>query len=111
MQELKNAFASRDIAHWRAAFAGWDAPWEVIQTIREVANDPQAVANDYLFKVKVTDGTAVTVVAGPVSFNGSAAPAQPRCAPQLGQDTDDLLQGIHISRDAIKELKRRKIVA
>jgi len=111
IEELQNAFRDKDLSAWREILHGWDAPWELIQNIRELANDPQALANDYLFKVRVADGTDVSVVAGPVSFNGSAVPVSPRCAPLLGQDTEALLREVGASEAYLDDLRRRRIVA
>lgn len=109
IEELAATFKTRDLAYWRRAFEGWDAPWEVVQTMREVSQDPQALANGYLFDVEVEDGTPVTLVTGPVSFNGSAIPAEPRCAPLLGQHTDDLLAEVIGDPAYIADLKARRI--
>lgn len=108
--EFDSAFRRKTLAEWRTAFADWDAPWEMVQTISEVANDPQAAANDYLFKLKVADGTDVTVVAGPVAFNGSAVPAEPRRAPDLGQHSEEVLRSIGVSTEHLQEYKKRSIV-
>lgn len=110
IEELRNAFKKKNLSAWRDAFEDWDAPWEVIQSISELANDPQAIANDYLFDVKVADGTPVTVVAGPVSFNGSPVPQQPRCSPHLGESTNELLQGLGVSEEALSSYRERGIV-
>ena len=110
IEELAAAFRQKDLASWREVLRGWDAPWELIQNIRDLAKDPQALANDYLFKVKVADGTDVTVVAGPVSFNGSAVPMNPRCSPVMGQDTEALLREVGASDEYLNDLKKRKIV-
>ena len=109
--DLDAAFAEKTLAEWRLAFAGWDAPWEVVQTIAEVANDPQAKANDYLFNVKVEDGTAISVVAGPVSFNGSAVPVEPRCSPRLGEHSEQILRGIGVSEAYLTDCRQRGIIA
>lgn len=109
--ELRATFKSKDIAHWRAALKGWDAPWEVIQTIEEVVEDPQTVANDYLFKVRAGDGSDVRLVAGPVAFNGSALPADPVRAPVFGRDTNDLIIELGVAAEAIDDLRQRRIVA
>ncbi|MDB5970610.1 MAG: hypothetical protein JWQ90_3060 [Hydrocarboniphaga sp.] len=111
IEELASAFRQKDLAAWREILHGWDAPWELIQNIKDLANDPQALANDYLFKVKVADGTDITVVAGPVSFNGSAVPANPLCSPVMGQDTAALLREVGASDDYLSDLKQRKIIA
>ena len=109
--ELDSAFASRTLAQWRAAFKGWDAPWEVVQTMQEVANDPQALANNYQYSVKVSDGTDISVVAGPVSFNGSAVPVDPRCSPGLGEHTADVLRSIGIGDAELAVCRERGIIA
>lgn len=108
--EFVTAFRRKTLAEWQLAFEGWDAPWELIQTINEVANDPQAVANGYLFKVQVADGTDVTVVAGPVAFNGSAIPAEPLRAPDLGQHSDELLRSIGVCEQNLQHFKEKKTV-
>ncbi|MFT3929688.1 MAG: CoA transferase [Spongiibacteraceae bacterium] len=108
--ELSAAFLRKNLAQWQVAFKHWDAPWELIQTISEVATDPQATANDYLFAVKVADGTDVTVVAGPVSFNGNAVPNTPTRSPDLGQHTSELLAEIGIGANDLIALKQQKIV-
>lgn len=108
--ELSTAFGHKNLVEWRAAFEGWDAPWELVQTIYEVANDPQTEANNYLFSVKVADGTDVKVVAGPVAFNGSSVPDNPRCSPDLGQHTDALLKEIGVPSEQLQQLKKNNIV-
>jgi crotonobetainyl-CoA:carnitine CoA-transferase CaiB-like acyl-CoA transferase len=109
--ELDAAFAEKTLAEWRAIFRGWDAPWEVAQSIAEVANDPQAVANGYLYDVTVPDGTQVAVVAGPVSFNGSAVPVSPRCSPQLGEHSDEILSEIGIDTAYLATCRANGIIA
>jgi crotonobetainyl-CoA:carnitine CoA-transferase CaiB-like acyl-CoA transferase len=109
--EIANAFRRKTLAEWCLAFEGWDAPWELIKTIPEVAQDPQAKANEYLFKVKVADGTDVSVVASPVAFNGSAVPAQPHCSPDLGQHSNELLREIGVTVENLRDYRKRNIVA
>lgn len=111
IDELAATFAARDLDDWRSAFDGWDAPWEVCQSIRDLTVDPQGLANDYMYKVKVADGTDVTLVSGPVAFNGSPLPETPRCAPLLGEHTDELLSEILGDADEIADLRTRGVVA
>lgn len=108
---LDDAFAARTLDEWRAAFAGWDAPWEVVQDLRELVTDPQGIANDALFEVVVEDGTPVTVVSGPVSFGGSPLPPAPRCAPAMGRDTAEVLAEIGLDETAIAGFAARGVVA
>jgi crotonobetainyl-CoA:carnitine CoA-transferase CaiB-like acyl-CoA transferase len=109
--EIAAAFRRKPLSEWCVAFEGWDAPWELIKTIREVAEDPQAAANGYLFQVKVADGTDVSVVAGPVAFNGSAIPAEPRPSPGLGQHTAEILRSLGGSAERLDDCRRKRIIA
>jgi crotonobetainyl-CoA:carnitine CoA-transferase CaiB-like acyl-CoA transferase len=108
--ELASAFKRKSFAEWRAKFHGWDAPWELVQNIKELAADPQAKANGYIFTVKVADGTDVAVVAGPVTFNGSATPTNPQRSPDLGQHSEEILRSIGVSTEHLQDLKKRNIV-
>jgi crotonobetainyl-CoA:carnitine CoA-transferase CaiB-like acyl-CoA transferase len=108
--ELASAFKAKSFAEWRAKFHGWDAPWELVQNIKELAADPQAKANDYLFTVQVADGTDVAVVAGPVAFNGSATPTKPLRSPDLGQHSEEILRRIGVSAEQLQDLKGKNIV-
>jgi crotonobetainyl-CoA:carnitine CoA-transferase CaiB-like acyl-CoA transferase len=108
--ELASAFKLKSFAEWRSKFHGWDAPWELVQNIKELAADPQAKANDYLFTVRVADGTDVAVVAGPVAFNGSATPGKPLRSPDLGQHSEEILGRIGVSPERLGELRENNIV-
>jgi crotonobetainyl-CoA:carnitine CoA-transferase CaiB-like acyl-CoA transferase len=100
--------AQRDWCEWQPIFDAWDAPWELIRTIHEVAADPQAIANDMLFDLTVEDGTKVRVVAGPVAFDGHNVPEVPRASPGLGAHTDELLRSVGYSDEAISALKAKR---
>ncbi|HUD27901.1 MAG TPA: CoA transferase [Novosphingobium sp.] len=108
---LDDAFAGRTLDEWREAFAEWDAPWEVVQNLRELVTDPQGLANDSLFDVVVEDGTPVTIVSGPVSFGGSPLPPRPRCAPSMGRDTAEILREIGLNEAQITGCAARGVVA
>ncbi len=108
---IQSSFAARDWAEWQPIFAAWDAPWELVQTIHEVAADPQTIANGYTFAVEVADGSAVTLAAGPVGFDGQHAALTPRRAPHLGEHTDALLGGIGIHGAELARLRNARIIA
>jgi crotonobetainyl-CoA:carnitine CoA-transferase CaiB-like acyl-CoA transferase len=103
--EIAAAIATRDWEGWRPLFEAWDAPWELVKTIQEVAEDPQAVANGYVFDVTVSDGTSVRLVSGPVGFDGHTAPPDPSRAPHLGEHTDEVLGGLGLTEAALEHLR------
>lgn len=108
--EFKAAIGARPWAHWQPIFEAWDAPWELVQTIHEVAQDPQALANGQIFEVAVEDGTRIKLAAGPVGFEGQFAPIDPRRAPHLGEHTDEILQSLGITGDELARLKAGTVV-
>jgi crotonobetainyl-CoA:carnitine CoA-transferase CaiB-like acyl-CoA transferase len=93
--------------HWAARFEAWDAPWELIRSVQELASDPQVRANEMVFEMNV--GTRnIRVVSGPTGFDGHAAPREVHCAPELGQHTDELLGQVGYSAADIAALKERR---
>jgi len=107
---LSEAFAARPARVWGEAFHGWDAPWEFIQSISEVGQDPQVRANGHFFEVEVSDGAKVELVTGPVFVDGSAAPANPRRAPLKGEHTDELLSSAGVDAAMLDRLRTSGVI-
>jgi crotonobetainyl-CoA:carnitine CoA-transferase CaiB-like acyl-CoA transferase len=103
--EIAAAIAGRDWEYWRPIFEAWDAPWELVKTIHELAADQQVAANGYLFEVEVSDGSKVKLAAGPVGFDGRSAPLEARRAPLLGEHTEEVLTGIGLSSEELERLR------
>jgi crotonobetainyl-CoA:carnitine CoA-transferase CaiB-like acyl-CoA transferase len=110
IEAIGAAVAERDWEDWRPVFEAWDAPWELVKTIHEVAQDPQAIANGYLFDVQVEDGTKVRLAAGPVGFDGQVAPADPRRAPLLGEHTDEVLAALGFKSAELERLRTQAVI-
>jgi len=100
---------AKDWSHWQPIFEAWDAPWELVRTLDDVATDPMVLANEMIFPLTVGEDH-IRVVSGPVSFDGHAAPLDPRGSPGMGEHTDELLREAGYSADAIADMKTRKIV-
>lgn len=95
-------------AHWEARFEAWDAPWELIRRVDELASDPQVLANEMVFPLRVGD-QSVRVVAGPTVFDGQSAPVAPQPSPALGQHTDPLLRAAGYSDAQLAVLRAERI--
>jgi crotonobetainyl-CoA:carnitine CoA-transferase CaiB-like acyl-CoA transferase len=105
IQILGEKIGARDWAEWRPVFEAWDAPWELVRTIEEVANDPMAIANGMIFDLVMDSGDTMRVVSGPVLFDGAGQSSPCRRAPHLGEHTDELLQSAGLSGEEIAALK------
>ena len=107
MALLDEVFASRTLPEWRDAFADERFPWEPFQSVTEMADDRQVVANGYLGTV--TDGDVSFVLpTGAVQFDEQ--PTALRRAPAHGQHTDEVLQDLGYDWDRIVELKLGDVV-
>ena len=105
---LDEVFATRTLAEWRKAFEDEDFPWAPFQSVAEMADDRQVVANGYL--ATVDDGDAhFTLPTGAVQFDEQ--PATVRRAPEHGQHTDEVLLELGYDWDRIVELKVAEVVA
>ncbi|ADP80088.1 CaiB/BaiF CoA transferase family protein [Pseudofrankia inefficax] len=108
VDELDAVFATRTLADWRAALAGFAGEWAPVQTPREVHDDPQVVANGYVADVEMAGGFGLPMVTAPVQFDGR--PSRPTRAPEHGEHTEDVLLGLGLSWEEITALKERGAV-
>ncbi len=106
---LSEIFAARDWADWRPAFEGFDAPWELVRTIRDVFDDPQTHVNGHVFEVAMADGETVKLVASPLTVDGEPGTAEKR-APDCGQQTDALLGECGVPAEEITALRAAGVV-
>jgi crotonobetainyl-CoA:carnitine CoA-transferase CaiB-like acyl-CoA transferase len=110
IDEIQSQIGARDWAAWRPIFDAWDAPWELVKFVHEVADDPQAIANGYMFDVEVADGTKVRLASGPVGFDGQVGPEDPRRAPLLGEHTDQILGEIGYTPTDLARLRMQSAI-
>ena len=64
---LAEVFASRDYDDWRRIVAELDAPWEPMQSVQDLYDDEQVLANGYLPTINDRDDHVVAV---PTQFDG-----------------------------------------
>lgn len=105
VRELEAVFAQRDLAEWTALLSRQQGVWAVVQSPREVAADPQILANGYVRDLQAAPGTSMKVVSAPTQFDGEQPAPTP--APELGADTELLLLESGTEWDDIIALKDR----
>jgi crotonobetainyl-CoA:carnitine CoA-transferase CaiB-like acyl-CoA transferase len=88
MAELDALFAARTFQEWKLVLARLDAPWSPVQSVTELIDDPQVVANGYVADVEA-DGDSYQLPNVPVQFDGR--PADLRRAPEHGEHTETIL--------------------
>lgn len=106
---IAEKIGAKNWAEWKPLFDAWDAPWELVQDIHGLHDDPQVLENEMIFDLAIGE-TPVRVVAGPASFDGLARPAAPHGSPAMGEHTDALLTEVGYSAEQLADLKQRKVV-
>lgn len=84
---ITQLIAGRTLADWEDAFAPYDLPWSPVQTMRELASDPQVAANRFLVDVEGAEG--MRLVRAPFTI-GDGPDTLPR-SPELGEHTESIL--------------------
>jgi crotonobetainyl-CoA:carnitine CoA-transferase CaiB-like acyl-CoA transferase len=100
---LDEAFGSEPLSHWKAALADFDGVWTPFQTLDELYEDPQVVANGYLPTMRASNGQEVQLVASPAQFDEE--PIQVTRAPEHGEHTEAQLLAAGVGWDELAAMK------
>ena len=101
---LDTIFPTKPTAEWVNRLRAEGQRFAPVRTHAEVAEDPQAFANGYLFRATHPAWGDVTVVGNPIRF--SATPVHPAVvAPELGQHTEEVLLAYGFTRDDLAVLR------
>jgi crotonobetainyl-CoA:carnitine CoA-transferase CaiB-like acyl-CoA transferase len=102
---LDSVFATRTCAQWGEAFDRHGLVWAPVQSIEEVAQDPQARALGAFASVKHPTGD-IEVIRSPVEFGATPASIR-RSGPELGEHTEEVLLEHGYSWEDIAALKEQ----
>ncbi len=107
--ELDAEFGRRTFAECKALLANLDAPWAPIQSVSELPDDPQVVANGYFGEVDPGDGSPpYRLPAVPVQFDEQ--PPKLTRAPELGEHTELVLMELGLEWGDIERLQEQGVV-
>jgi crotonobetainyl-CoA:carnitine CoA-transferase CaiB-like acyl-CoA transferase len=110
-RELETTFATRSSADWLERLVQHDVPCGPVQDYAGLLGDAlwreQIDANGYLLS---SDGAADALAVGlPLRFSGTPAQPQSR-APELGEQSEEILSGLGMSWEQIERLRRDEII-
>jgi crotonobetainyl-CoA:carnitine CoA-transferase CaiB-like acyl-CoA transferase len=100
---LDAAFGARPLAHWRTVLDTFEGVWSPFQTLDELYEDVQVVANGYLPTMTAANGDDVALVASPAQFDEQ--PVHVTRAPEHGEHTEDVLLEAGYGWDQLGALK------
>jgi crotonobetainyl-CoA:carnitine CoA-transferase CaiB-like acyl-CoA transferase len=107
---IAKAIAGKPFDYWRQHLRTMRGQWAPFQSLIDLADDEQAIANDMIVEVEVAaGGKPFRVVRGPVQFNHE--PLVTTRAPQASEHTELVLMEIGMDWDRIEELKESGAIA
>ncbi len=101
---VTDRIAERTRGDWAARLDEGGCIWAPIQTVDELADDPQVVANEYTKMLEHADGGEFQLVQAPMKFHRTPTETT-GLAPELGQHTETVLLELGYSWDDITTLK------
>jgi crotonobetainyl-CoA:carnitine CoA-transferase CaiB-like acyl-CoA transferase len=103
------AFASRPLAEWAERFDREGVWWQPVQSLAELARDPQAEAAGVFVDAPARDGGTQRAVATPVEFVGApTAPTKP--VPGLGEHSEAVLREVGVDEAALAGLREQGVL-
>ena len=107
---IAKAFAGKPFEYWRQHLKTMKGQWAPFQSLLDLAEDEQAIANDMIAEVELASGgEPFRVVRGPVQFNHE--PLVTTRAPQASEHTELVLMELGMDWDRIAELKESGAIA
>jgi crotonobetainyl-CoA:carnitine CoA-transferase CaiB-like acyl-CoA transferase len=108
IDEIDATFATRTLAEWGKLFDQAGLIWGPASTLVELCEDEQAAAAGVFADVEHPSGTFRTV-AVPMKIHG--ADIKPRGpAPEIGEHTSEVLQGLGLTADEVRALAAAGVV-
>jgi crotonobetainyl-CoA:carnitine CoA-transferase CaiB-like acyl-CoA transferase len=107
---IVKALGSKPFKYWREHLKTMKGQWAPIQSLIDLTNDEQAIANDMIIEVEASDGgKPLKLVRGPVQFNHE--PVKTTRAPQASEHTETFLMELGLEWERIEQLKAAGAIA
>ncbi|WP_317930785.1 CoA transferase [Halioxenophilus sp. WMMB6] len=103
-------FAQQPFHYWREHLKSFTGQWAPVQSLLDMGQDEQALANDMLFEVEAGDGgEPIKLVRNPVQFNHE--PVANTRAPEASEHTEIVLMEMGLAWEEIEALKELGAIA
>jgi crotonobetainyl-CoA:carnitine CoA-transferase CaiB-like acyl-CoA transferase len=104
------SLSQKDSLHWLAALEANDVPCGPINCIDQVFEDPQIIAREMLINVTDSRSGGLKMVGNPIKYSRTQI-EYPTSPPQLGEQTNDVLQDyLEYSDCQLTELQAKGII-
>jgi crotonobetainyl-CoA:carnitine CoA-transferase CaiB-like acyl-CoA transferase len=101
--------SQRGLSYWVGRLEGTGIPFAPVQTVREVWDDPQVLANEYIVSYKHPTLGRQRTVGFPFRLSDLSLQVN-RNVPELGQDTEEILLQLGYSWEEMQGLKQEQVI-
>lgn len=106
---ISGAILTKTSDEWLAFAKEADIPMVLMQHFRDVSNDEQALANDYIQEVKYPSGIKYKIASSPIEMDSigmlKTEPTKP-----IGIDTENVLKELGYKDDVLCELRKLGVI-
>jgi crotonobetainyl-CoA:carnitine CoA-transferase CaiB-like acyl-CoA transferase len=106
---FRKAIAAKSFDYWCNHLKTMKGQWAPFQSLLDLIEDEQALANDMIVEYEGADGRPYRVVRGPIQFNHE--PLETVRAPQASEHTELVLMELGLEWDKIESLKAAGAIA
>jgi crotonobetainyl-CoA:carnitine CoA-transferase CaiB-like acyl-CoA transferase len=106
---LEKTFLTKNLDEWKPLLADINFPWAPIQTLPEVINDPQALANNFFTSLEHPKHGRIKVMANPAKLSYTKEKNK-MPAPCFGGNTEAVIREIGYSDQEIAMLREKHII-
>lgn len=106
---LREVFPSRTTAEWSERLTAAGARFAPVQSYEEASRDPHVRANGYVVEIEHPEWGTVLSIGSPIRLSDTAVTPGER-APELGENTEEILLELGYEWDAIEALRAQGAV-
>jgi crotonobetainyl-CoA:carnitine CoA-transferase CaiB-like acyl-CoA transferase len=106
---LDEVFLTRTLEEWKPLLTAVGFPWSPVQSLPEVVNDPQAIANGFFASLHHPVHGDMRIIANPAKLSRTAE-CEKRPAPEFNENTEQILLELGYSKDEVESLRKELVI-
>lgn len=106
---LDEVFITKTQAEWQKLLQEADLAYETVRHFKDIVNDEQAWANEYLFERTYDNGVKKALPANPITMSSMGRPEAKRNG-RIGENTEEVLLQMGYSKEQVEDYNRRNVI-
>ena len=106
IERFEKIFATKTAQEWQKLFSDADLSCEILYGYDDILNDPQAIANDFIYKMEYANGKSSVLVRSCLRSQEMGLP-EFRRGPMLGEHSTEILRELGYSGEEIRSMLDR----